>query len=59
MSIMGLFIELPMITYCGSRGTVDLANNWSVRGRTRHIDVKHNYLRELKANGFIGVVWTS
>ena len=56
---MGLKVELPMILYCDNKGAVDLANNWSVGGRTRHMDVKQNFLRELKSNGFLRVEWKS
>jgi hypothetical protein len=56
MTSMLLTIELPMILYIDNQGTVDLANNWSVGGRTRHVDVKQNYLRELKERGFIRVL---
>ena len=48
-----------MILQCDNKGAVDLANNWSVGGRTRHMDVKQNFLRELKAAGFIRVEWKS
>jgi hypothetical protein len=34
---------------------VDLANNWSVGGRTRHVDVRNHFLRELKDEGLIAV----
>ena len=53
----GLEIELSMLLLCDNKGTVDLANNWSVGGRTRHVDVKQNYLQELKENGFLRVEW--
>ena len=52
---LGLEVELPMILYVNNTGTVGLANNWSVGGQTRHVDVKQNYLRELKERGFIHV----
>ena len=52
---MRLQVILPMISYCDSKGAVDLANNWFVGGRTRHMDVKQNFLRELKENVFIKV----
>ena len=48
-----LTVELPMILYGDNWGIVDLANNWSVGGRTRHEDVKQNYLGELKSDGFL------
>ena len=34
-----LEVELPMILEMDNKGAVDLANNWSVGGRTRHVDV--------------------
>ena len=48
-----LKVELPMVIEIDNKGSVDLINNWSVSGRTRHIDAKKNYLRELKENGVI------
>lgn len=54
---MQLQVELPMILEVDNRGCVDLANSWSVGGRTRHIDVRQNFLRELKEQGTIKVQW--
>ena len=54
---IGLQVELPMILECDNKGAVDLANNWSSGGRTRHVDVRQNYLRELKEQGILIVVW--
>ena len=50
---LGLTVELPMILYMDNSTAVSLANNWSIGGQTRHMDVKQNYLRELKECGFI------
>jgi len=36
---MGFKVKLPMILEMDNMGAVDLANNWSVGGRTRHVDV--------------------
>ncbi len=36
---MGLKVKLPMILEMDNRGAVDLANNWSIGGPTRHVDV--------------------
>ena len=54
-----LKVKLPMILYCDNNGAVQLANNWSVGGRTRHVDIKQNFLRELKDNGLLKVEWMS
>ena len=56
---MELKVKLPMVLFCDNQGAVELSNNWSVGGRTWHIDIKQNFLRKLKANGFLRVVWMS
>ena len=50
---MGLKIKLPMTAEVDNSGARDLANSWSVGGRTRHIDVRMFFLRELKEEGLI------
>ena len=42
---MGLFVELPMELEVDNMGAVHLANNWSVLGRTRHINVRQCFLQ--------------
>ena len=46
-----------MILHIDNKGAVDLANNWSVGGRTRHVEVKQHFLRDLKEQGLIRVEW--
>ena len=52
---IGLLVELPMLLEMDNKGTVDLANNWSVGGRTRHVDVRNHFLHELKDEGLVMV----
>ena len=52
---MGLLVELPMLVEMDNSGAKDLANSWSVGGRTRHVDVRMFFLRELKEDGFITI----
>ena len=54
---IGLQVELPMIVETDNKGAADLANNWSAAGRTRHITTKIAFLRELKEQGIIHVIW--
>ena len=54
-----LRVKLPMTLYCDNNGAVQLANNWSVGGRTQHVDIMQNILRELKDNGLLKVEWMS
>ena len=50
---LGLEVELSMILDMDNKGAVDLANNWSVGGRKRHVDIRNHFLRELKDMGLI------
>jgi hypothetical protein len=56
---MGLKVEKPMILEIDNSGAFDLTNNWSVGGRTRHIDTRYYFLRELKEQNIIKTVWLS
>ena len=38
-------------------GAVDLANNWSAGGRTRHMESRMFFLRDLKEEGIITTHW--
>jgi hypothetical protein len=54
---MGLKVKLPMILEMDNKGAVDLANNWSIGGRTRHVDVRQCFLRELKESKIMDIRW--
>ena len=40
---LGLQVELPMILEIDNKGAIDLANNWSATGSTKHVDVRHHF----------------
>jgi len=42
-----------MLLEMDNSGAVDIANSWSVGGRTRHGDVRNYFLRELKDQGLL------
>jgi hypothetical protein len=54
---MGLRVKKPMILHMDNKGAIDLTHNWSVGGRTRHVDVRYYFLRDLKEENVIRVVW--
>jgi hypothetical protein len=54
---MKLKVKLPMEIRVDNKGAKDLVNNWSIGGRTRHVGVRLNFIRELKENGIIEVKW--
>ena len=51
--LLGLKVETPMLLEMDNKGAVDLANNWSVGGCTRHVDVRNFFLHELKDEGLL------
>jgi hypothetical protein len=50
---MGLQVELPMTAEMDNNGVSNLANSWSIGGRTRHVDVRMFFLHELKEKGMV------
>jgi len=46
-----------MILEVDNKGAVDLINNYSVGGRTRHMETRQYYLRELKEKNIMVVKW--
>ncbi len=54
---MRLKVKLPMLLEMDNKGAVDLANNWSVGGQTRHVDVQQCFLRELKESKIMDIHW--
>ena len=48
-----------MILQTDNQEVVDLLNNWSRPGRTRHVDLRARFLRELKEANVLRVIWTS
>ena len=44
---MGLETELPMRLEIDNKGAVDLVHNFSVGGRTKHMEIRLLWMREL------------
>jgi hypothetical protein len=57
VELMGLKVKKPMILEIDNKGAVDLTHNWSVGGRTRHVEVRQYFLRDLKEDGIIWSKW--
>ena len=54
---MELEVELPIKLEIENSGAVDLANNWSAGGWTRHMETRMFFLHDLKEAGVIDVHW--
>jgi hypothetical protein len=46
-----------MILEIDNKGAVYLVNNNSVRGRTLLMETRHYFLRQLKEEGIVKVIW--
>jgi hypothetical protein len=55
---LGLNVQLPMILEVDNKGAVDLVNNYSVGGRTCHVETRQYFVRQLKEENVIKVIWT-
>jgi hypothetical protein len=54
---IGLKVRIPIVLEMDNQGAVYLANNWSIGGRTRHIDVQSVFPQELKEAGILMIKW--
>ena len=50
---IGLKVQKPMVVQSDNKGAIDLCNSWTVGGRTKHIDTRYYFLREMKEEGII------
>ena len=57
MESLELKVKFPMILEVDNKGTVDLINNWSTGGITRHMDTRQLFLRKMKEQGVFQVKW--
>ena len=50
-------LELPIIMNVDNTGAIYLANNFTTGPRTKHIDIRAHFVRELIINGILKVVF--
>ena len=50
-----LKVKLPMLLDIDNKEAVDVDNNWSAGGQTRHVNVKQYFLCKLKYEGLIWI----
>ena len=54
---MELKVKLPFVVEVDNKGAVDLVNGWSSTGGTKHMEVRIMYLRQLKEQHVLKVIW--
>ena len=52
---LGFAVMRPIMLYCDNKGAREWALNPMVTNRSKHIDLRYHYVRELVANGTIEV----
>ena len=52
---MGINIQKPCVVYEDNRACIKIAENATAMKRTKHIDIRHHFLREHTENGTIKV----
>ena len=57
LSTMGIQVQLPITVYVGNVGAIFVAKNASTKGRTKHIDIRYHFIRELIEDGTITIVF--
>ena len=50
-------VKLPMRLYVDNVSAIDLAKNYSTSGRTKHIDVRFHYIREMIEQGMLEIIF--
>ena len=53
---MGIPVKKPCIVYEDNRATIKIAENATAMRRTKHIDIRHHFLREHAENGTIKIL---
>ena len=54
---MKLQVEFPIIVRVDNVGAIGLSKNLSTSQRTKHIDVRYNFVREFVEEGFIKIIF--
>ena len=48
LNYLGFKIDLPMQVHIDNIGAIDLLNNQSTKGRTKHVDIRFHWLRDFE-----------
>jgi hypothetical protein len=54
---IGLSVKLPMVLEIDNKDAKDLICNWSAGGRIRHVNIRQYFLRDLKEDNMVKVIW--
>jgi hypothetical protein len=57
MKELNMVVQLPIYVHCDNTSTIQLSENNVHHDRTKHIDIKYHYIRELVKDKFIEINW--
>ena len=52
-------VELPITIYVDNTGSIDLAKSWMSSGNSKHIDIRHHFVRNLVDEGIIDITFVA
>ena len=55
MNFLNLKIEMPITIMCDNVGAIFIAHNSKNSGRTKHINIKHHFIREYVIDGTVQI----
>jgi hypothetical protein len=53
---MGIPVKLPVIVRVDNVGAIFMAENVTMSGRTKHVDIRYHYVREFVEEGFVKII---
>jgi len=53
---MGFSVQKPIPLYVDNKGAIDLSRNKITNNRTKHIDIRHHFVRTQVENGNIEIL---
>ena len=52
---IGYCVNLPMMVYTDNIGAIYMTKNWTTSGRTKHIDTRYHFIREMVRDNILSV----
>ena len=59
LEFLGEEIKLPMIVRMDNVSAIYLSQNWVSGGRTKHIDIRHHFVREYQEEGKVKIIFVA
>ena len=54
---IGVSVQLPIVVRVDNVGAIFMSENTSTSGRTKHVDIRYQYVNEMVMDGFLKIVF--